>query len=87
VEVKSGSDVTGIEMIVDEIDWTSAWSKRYPNLASYQDLRGMDNYREKISGLYYDCKKEYGFNDADTALVLKDILYQEYKAAKKKRKN
>lgn len=30
-----GSDVTSIEMIVDEIDWTSAWSKKYPILASY----------------------------------------------------
>lgn len=23
-------DITSIEMIVDEIDWTSAWSKKYP---------------------------------------------------------
>jgi transcriptional regulator with XRE-family HTH domain len=31
-------DLTNIEMIVDEIDWTSAWSKKYPILASYQGM-------------------------------------------------
>lgn len=79
-----GGDVTSIEMIVDEIDWTSAWSKKYPILASYQGMQGINAYCEKISKLYDDCKSEFNFNDADTALVLKDILYQKYKTAKKK---
>jgi transcriptional regulator with XRE-family HTH domain len=81
-----GSDVTGIEMIVDEIDWTGAWSKKYPILASYQDMKGINTYSEKISELYDTFKNEFGFNDADTALVLKDILYQKYKMAKEKTK-
>jgi transcriptional regulator with XRE-family HTH domain len=79
-----GSDVTGIEMIVDEIDWTGAWSKKYPILASYQDMKGINTYSEKISELYDTFKNEFGFNDADTVLVLKDILYQKYKMAKEK---
>lgn len=70
-------------MIVDEIDWTSAWSKKYPILASYQSIKGINTYGEKISELYDAFKKEFGFNDADTVLVLKDILYQKYKMAKK----
>ncbi len=82
--IQLGGDVTSIEMIVDEIDWTSAWSKKYPILASYQGMQGMNSYREEISRLYEACKKEFGFDDADTALVLKDILYQKYKTAKKK---
>lgn len=77
-------DVTGIEMIVDEIDWTGAWSKKYPILASYQKIKGIYTYSEKISELYDDFKIEFEFDDVDTVLVLKDILYQKYKMAKKK---
>lgn len=81
-----GSDLTSIEMIVDEIDWTSAWSKKYPILASYQGMQGINAYCEKLYKLYDDCKNEFNFNDVDTVLVLKDILYQKYKTAKKKTK-
>lgn len=81
-----GGDVTSIEMIVDEIDWTSAWSKKYPILSSYQGIKGINTYSENISDLYDAFKNEFGFNDADTALVLKDILYQKYKMTKKNTK-
>lgn len=79
-------DITSIEMIVDEIDWTSAWSKKYPILASYQGMQGISTYCEKISNLYNEFKNEFNFNDQDTALVLKDILYQKYKIEKNKNK-
>ncbi|ARC86359.1 helix-turn-helix family protein [Clostridium argentinense CDC 2741] len=81
-----GGDVTSIEMIVDEIDWTSAWSKKYPILASYQGIEGINTYCEKISELYDTFKNEFNFNDVDTVLILKDILYQKYKMEKKKNK-
>ena len=81
-----GGDVTSIEMIVDEIDWTSAWSKKYPILDSYQGMQGINAYSEKISELFDDCKNEFNFNDQDTCLVLKDILYQKFKKVKKKTK-
>lgn len=81
-----GGDVTSIEMIVDEIDWTGAWSKKYPILASYQNINGINNYSKKISQLYDGFKDEFGFNDTDTVLILKDILYQKYKMEKKKNK-
>lgn len=77
-------DVTSIEMIMDEIDWTNAWSKKYPILASYQGIKGINTYVEKISQLYDTCKEEFNFNDMDTVLVLKDILYHKYKTEKKK---
>lgn len=77
-------DVTSIEMIMDEIDWTNAWSKKYPILASYQGIKGINIYVEKISQLYDTCKEEFNFNDMDTVLVLKDILYHKYKTEKKK---
>lgn len=79
-------DLTNIEMIVDEIDWTSAWRKKYPILASYQVMEGINSYSQKISELYESFKKEFDFNDSDTALVLKDILYQKYRSSSKKHK-
>ncbi|MDF2487284.1 MAG: putative transcriptional regulator [Herbinix sp.] len=79
-------DVTNMELIVDEIDWTSAWSKKYPILDSYQGTKGIDTYKEKISELYDNFKNELGFDDTDTVLVLKDILYQKYKLMIKKTK-
>ncbi len=80
-----GGDVTNIELIVDEVDWTSAWSKKYPILASYQGIKGVDTYKEKISELYDAFKYQFGFDDADTVLVIKDMLYQKYKLTKRKR--
>lgn len=83
-ESNPGGDITSIEMIVDEIDWTSAWSKKYPILASYQGVQGINIYCEKLSKLYDDCKNEFNFNDEDTVLVLKDILYKKFKSEKNK---
>lgn len=77
-------NVTSIEMIVDEIDWTSAWSKKYPILAAYQEMDGIESYREQVSKLYDACKQQFNFSDADTALVLKDILYQKYRSRNRK---
>lgn len=79
-------DLTGIEMIVDEIDWTGAWSKKYPILASYQGIQGISTYCEKLSKLYDDCKNEFNINDEDTALILKDILYKKFKSERNKTK-
>lgn len=33
---------------------------------------------EKISELYDNLKNEFNLNEADTVLVLKDIVYQKY---------
>ncbi len=79
-------DITSIEMIVDEIDWTSAWSKKYPILASYEGIQGINTYFEKLSKLYDECKNEFNFNDEDTVLVLKDIIYKKFKAERGKNK-
>jgi transcriptional regulator with XRE-family HTH domain len=82
----TSGDVTSIEMIVDEIDWTSAWSKKYPILGSYKGIEGINTYCEKISKLYDECMDEFNLDDQDTVLILKDILYKKYKVSKKKNK-
>ena len=79
-------DLTSIENIVDEIDWTSAWSKKYPVLSTYQGINGISSYVEKISNIYEEFKWEFNLNDQDTVLILKDILYKKYKKENKKNK-
>lgn len=78
------TDLSSIEMIVDEIDWTAAWSKKYPILASYTSINGIQKYTEKISEIYDEFKDEFSMNDVDTVLILKDILSQKYLLSKKK---
>lgn len=57
-----------------KVDWTKAWSKKYPILATYQNQVDIDKYAVKIKELLNSLKKEYGYNDLDALLVLKDIL-------------
>lgn len=47
-------------------------------------IKGINTYYDRISNLYDECKNGFGFNDMDTVLVLKDIIYQKYKEVKKK---
>ena len=81
------TDLSSIEMIVDEIDWTAAWSKKYPILASYTSISGIQKYTEKISEIYDEFKDEFSMNDVDTVLIIKDILSQKYLLSKRKYKN
>ena len=62
------------EKVSDKIDWTKAWSKKYPILARYQNEVDTSFYMEELRKLLNDLKKKYGYNDLDAFLVLKDIL-------------
>ena len=62
-----------------KIDWTKAWSKKYPVLGTYQNKVDIDKYSKKIRELLDDLKEEYNYNDLDAMLVLKDILAHEYR--------
>lgn len=73
------------ESVSDSIDWTKAWSKKYPILASYQSKISVDRYSDKISSLFNEFQKEYDFSDTDAVLILKDILYHEYLKRKNKK--
>lgn len=79
-------DITSIEMIVDEIDWTSAWSKKYPILATYQGIEGIQPYCQQICNFYDHFKNMFNLNDEDTVLILKDMLYQKFKSENQKNK-
>ena len=80
-------DVKEIEEIIkntneekeDKINWTNAWSKKYPILASYQNNVDISKYSSQIRKMLDNLSKEYGLNTLDSMLVLKDILYHEWK--------
>mgnify|MGYP002541616301 CR=1 FL=1 len=63
----------------EKINWTSAWSKKYPVLATYQNKVDISKYALKIRELLNSLEKEYNYSNLDSMLVLKDILYHEWK--------
>lgn len=65
-----------------KINRTSAWSKKYPVLATYQQEIQIQRYAQQIREMLNELKNIYGYNHLDSMLVLKDILYQEWKSSK-----
>ena len=62
-----------------KINWTNAWSKKYPVLATYQQEVDIDKYARQIRETLTDLQVKYHYNDLDSMLVIKDILYHEWK--------
>lgn len=69
----------------DKVDWTKAWSKRYPVLATYQTQVDIPKYAKQIRAMLTSLQETYDYNDQDAMLVLKDILAHEYLDNKKKK--
>lgn len=87
-------DVKEIQDIIDrtdekteeKIDWTSAWGKKYPILIKYQGEVNVPNYAARLGVMLDELKNEYRFSELDAMLVLKDILYKEWKNRKQQGK-
>ncbi len=62
----------------DKVDWTKAWSIKYPILKTYQKEVDIPKYATKIRNMFNELQKNYGYNELDAMLVLKDILAHEY---------
>ena len=75
-------DVKEIERVIEntseetqnKIDWTKACSKKYPVLGVYRQTVDVEKYGRELQKLLGQLKIEYGYNDLDALLVLKDIL-------------
>ena len=65
-----------------KIDWTNAWSKKYPVLATYQQKVNVSKYSSIIRQMLDSLANDYGYSELDSMLVLKDILYYEWKDKK-----
>lgn len=62
----------------EKIDWTKAWSKKYPILKQYQKEVNIKEYSTKIREMLNSLHNDYQYNELDSMLVLKDILAHEY---------
>ena len=62
----------------DKVDWTKVWSNKYPILKEYQKEVNIPYYSKKIREMLISLQNEYGYNELDSMLVLKDILAHEY---------
>lgn len=68
----------------EKINWTKAWSEKYPVLATYRDKVDVEKYAKEIRKLLESLQQECQYTQLDAMLVLKDILYQEWKNQKRK---
>ena len=71
------------EAVEEKIDWTKAWGKRYPVLLQYQGTVNIRRYAVQLGLLIEELRRDYGYNELDDMLVLKDILAQVWKERKK----
>ncbi|MFG6370093.1 MAG: helix-turn-helix domain-containing protein [Lachnospiraceae bacterium] len=85
--IKFDVDVKEIEQVIErtneetesKIDWTAVWGKKYPILLQYQNEVNVPNYEIRLTEMLDELKKEYGYNELDAMLVLKDILAKVWK--------
>ena len=71
--------------VTNKIDWTKAWSKKYPILESYQKEVNITYYAEALCKLLIRLEKEYGYDELNSMLVLKDILATVWKKRSEKK--
>ena len=62
----------------DKVNWTKAWSGKYPVLRQYQNKVDIPKYATEIRKMFNQLQNDYGYSEQDAMLVLKDILAHEY---------
>lgn len=70
------------EEVTDKIDWTKAWSRKYPVLEWYREEVDTARYAAELDKLLRDLERKYGYSELDSMLVLKDILASVWKGGK-----
>ena len=61
-----------------EVNWTKAWSTKYPILKTYQKEVDIPKYAKEIRRMINELQEIYNYSELDAMLVLKDILAHEY---------
>lgn len=61
-----------------EVNWTKAWSTKYPILKTYQNEVDIPKYAKEIRKMFNELQDTYHYTELDAMLVLKDILAHEY---------
>lgn len=62
----------------NKINWTKAWSTKYPILKTYQKEVDISKYAKEIRNMLNELQVTYNYSELDSMLVLKDILAHEY---------
>nr|WP_297283654.1 helix-turn-helix domain-containing protein [uncultured Agathobaculum sp.] len=62
-----------------KIDWNKVWSKKYPVLSTYHQKVRIDDYAPVFREMLTRLRVEYGYNNTNALLVLKDILARVWK--------
>lgn len=62
----------------NKINWTKAWSTKYPILKTYQEEVDVHKYAKEIRKMLNELQVTYNYSELDAMLVLKDILAHEY---------
>lgn len=57
-----------------KVDWTKLWAEKYPILTSYKREVQTAEYVLPLKGMLQKLSVDYGYNDLESFLVLKDIL-------------
>lgn len=70
------------DSIDSNINWTKAWSKKYPILKEYKNKVDINKYADILNSLLKELQENYSLTNQDAMLVLKDILYNEWKKSK-----
>lgn len=81
------ADQHSLQQLIDSVseecqaktDWTKVWSKKYPVLATYRERVAVDDYAPQLREMLTRLRAEYGYNETDALLVLKDILARTWK--------
>lgn len=85
-EGKNSVEMKKIEEILAEttaenqhkVDWTAAWSGKYPILGTYHKEVDVPTYAARLREMLNELQANYGYSGQDAMLVLKDILAHEY---------
>lgn len=80
--IRFDADVKEIEDMIEntseemqrKVDWTKVWAKKYPVLATYTETVHIEDYSQELRAMLDRLKRDYGYNETDAMLVLKDIL-------------
>lgn len=67
----------------DKVNWTKAWSTKYPILKQYQKEVDISKYSSELRKMLNSLQEIYNYSELDAMLVLKDILAHEYLDNKK----
>ena len=76
IDVKEIQDIIDRtdEAVSEKVDWTKAWSKKYPVLATYRNEVDIQEYAAGLDRMVKDLEKKYGYSQLDAFLVLKDKI-------------